>query len=171
MRRLRGAPQDSPPLAPARSDGGPVGAMTSPAPGEDIGASGRATPWALLRITAVLEGVTAVALLVFPALPIRLLLGHPPRTEMASLGARLAGAALLVLAIACWRFGGRRFTRRSSALVVAIGLYDVLAAGLLISLWAAFPPGGALLWPAAALHVALGFWSAATVFGRKPGGQ
>lgn len=58
-----------------------------------------------LSVTAVLEGATGLALLASPAVIVSLLLGTSFDAPAAQTIARLAGAALLVLGMACWLTG------------------------------------------------------------------
>jgi len=56
----------------------------------------------LLITTAILEAATGVGLLLAPALPVSLLLGATLEGSAASTVARVLGAALVALALACW---------------------------------------------------------------------
>ena len=56
----------------------------------------------LLTITAIIEAATGLGLLVAPAVLARLLLGGTLDTPAALTVARVAGAALLSLGVACW---------------------------------------------------------------------
>jgi len=99
--------------------------------------------WALL-LAAVGEAVTGVALLVVPLLVGRLLLGED-LAGVAVTVARVAGIALIGLAVACWP---------GKAL---IGMLTYSAA---VTLYLAFvglagAATGILLWPAVVLHAVL----------------
>src|SRR5262249_58657578 len=56
----------------------------------------------LLLATALVEVVTGLLLLVWPAVPIALLLGVDQASSEALIAARIAGAALLAIGVACW---------------------------------------------------------------------
>ena len=56
----------------------------------------------LLVVMALLETVTGVALTASPAPPVALLVGTSLDTTGGLLVARVAGAALLALGLACW---------------------------------------------------------------------
>ena len=56
----------------------------------------------LLKLTAILEVVTGLGLIALPSVVVRLLLGSPLDTSAAVMLARVAGAALLALGVACW---------------------------------------------------------------------
>jgi hypothetical protein len=55
----------------------------------------------LLKLTAILETATGLALTVVPSV-VRLLLGSELDTSAAVMLARVAGAALVALGVACW---------------------------------------------------------------------
>ena len=109
-------------------------------------------------VTALLEGATGLALLLAPARIAALLLGAPLEAPAAQVMGRLAGTALLTLAVACWlaRDDGR--SRAAWGLVAALLLYNIAAAALLAYAGAGLGLFSVLLWPAAALHGALGAW-------------
>ena len=56
----------------------------------------------ILIITALIEGVTGLALAIVPSLVVYILLGTSLTDISAILIARLAGAALFTIAIVCW---------------------------------------------------------------------
>ena len=100
----------------------------------------------VLIFAAVGEAVTGLALLVVPSLVGRLLLGEE-LTGVAIPVARVAGIALIALAVACWPgpapalFGMLSY----SAAVTLYLAYIGIAHGLT----------GVLLWPAVVLHAIL----------------
>jgi hypothetical protein len=112
----------------------------------------------LFIVTAVLEMGTGLLLLFIPAVPVALLLGVGEAAAEALLVARLAGAALLAIGVACWsaRKGGP--SAAQLGLLVGILIYDGAAAALLA--YAGLGPGmvGIALWPAVVIHAALAVW-------------
>ncbi len=99
--------------------------------------------WALV-LAAVGEAVTGVALLVVPSLVGQLLLGE----ELAGVAvpvARVAGIALIGLAVACWPGPPLLGMLAYSAAVTLYLAYVGLAGGV----------AGVLLWPAVVLHAIL----------------
>jgi CHASE2 domain-containing sensor protein len=109
-----------------------------------------------LTTTALFEGTTGLALAIMPSMVATLLLGTSLTDISAILIARLAGAALITIAIACWLF---RNNPQSGGLVKAMLVYNVLSIILLgYALFVAKIawPG---LWPAALMHVGLLVWS------------
>jgi hypothetical protein len=98
----------------------------------------------MLAIAAAGEAVTGVALVIVPSVVGRLLLGE----ELAGAAipvARVAGLALVALAIACWP-GPPLIGMLLYSAVVALYLAYIGLAGSLV---------GILLWPAVVVHVIL----------------
>ncbi len=103
----------------------------------------------LLILAAVLEAATGVALLIAPAVVARLLLG-PDLSAAGTAVGRVAGCALVALAIACWP------SREPSRLLIpaarAMLTYNALVACYLTFLGIGGQFVGVLLWPAVAIH-------------------
>jgi len=112
----------------------------------------------LLVITAILEAGTGLGLLVMPSMVAQVLLGGTLDTPAAATVARVAGAALLALGVACWlaRDDGR-------VLVVTILFYNVAAVAVLAHAALGLELSGIGLWPAIGLHTALAVWCAAAL--------
>ena len=112
----------------------------------------------LLVVTALLETITGIALMVSPALPVSLLIGAALDTAAGLVLARIAGAALLALGMACWlaRDDGRSGAARG--LVAAVLLYDAAAVAVLVYAGLGLRLSGIGLWPAVLLHLALAVW-------------
>jgi hypothetical protein len=98
----------------------------------------------VLIVAAVAEAATGLALLVVPSLVGQLLLGED-LTGVAIPVARVAGIALIALAVACWPGPPLVGMLIYSALVTLYLAYLGLAGGLT----------GIFLWPAVALHAIL----------------
>ena len=98
----------------------------------------------VLVIAAIAEAGTGLALLIMPAVVGRFLLGEA-LTGIAVPVARVAGMALIALAIACW----------PATPLVGMLTYSAAAALYLAYLGVAGGSSGLLLWPAVGLHVIL----------------
>jgi hypothetical protein len=102
----------------------------------------------LLAIAAVSEAATGIALLAYPPIVIRLLLG----AEVIGIGdvvSRFGGIGLIGLGVACWPNGS-----------VRQALHGMLTYGTLAALYLAYigvsgQGVGVLLWPAVVVHVIL----------------
>jgi len=112
----------------------------------------------LFVVTALLEAITGVALIVSPGPPVSLLVGAVLETPSGLIVARVAGAALLALGLACWlaRDDGR--SRAARGLVGAILLYDAVTAAVFVYAGLGLKLSAAGLWPAVVLHGALALW-------------
>lgn len=112
----------------------------------------------LLVITAALEAGTGIGLLAAPPVIARLLLGATLDAPAAVTVARVTGAALFALGVACWRArdDGR-------ALVVAMLFYNVAAVAVLAYAAVGLALSGIGLWPAIGLHTGLAIWCAGTL--------
>ncbi len=112
----------------------------------------------LLVVTALLEAVAGVALTVSPAPPLSLLLGATLETAGAFVVARVAGAALLALGLACWRARDAGREHGASGIVAAMLLYNVVVAAVLVHAGLGFRLSGIGLWPAVVLHLVMAAW-------------
>lgn len=113
----------------------------------------------LLIAKSAVEALAGLALALLPALVVPLLLGSSLVAPAGTVIARMAGAALLTMGIACWLARNDSQSRAAIGLIVALLLYD--AAVVVILLLARFAMGmlGIALWPAVVLHSGLGVWS------------
>lgn len=112
----------------------------------------------LFIATALMEAGTGVALLLSPSLVTGIILGISLDGPAAPVVARLAGAALLTIGVACWLARDDGPGRATRGLAAALLLYNVAAAAVLAH--AGLGPGltGIGLWPATALHAAMAAW-------------
>jgi hypothetical protein len=101
----------------------------------------------LLKLTAIIEAATGLALMVVPALVGRLLLGAE-LTGVAIPIARVTGIALIALGVACLP---------GSAALCGMLTYSLLATLFLLYLGIRGEWVGPLLWPAVGLHAVLTF--------------
>jgi len=112
----------------------------------------------LLTIMAIIESVAGLALLAAPSLVSTILLATPLETAPGLIVARLAGAALLTLGIACWL--ARPEESSTASLIAAMLFYNAAAAALLAYARLGYGLGSVILWPAVLLHAALAAWCA-----------
>jgi hypothetical protein len=102
----------------------------------------------VLSLAAIAEAATGAVLLAYPPIVARLLFG----AEIAGAGevlGRIAGVALIGLAVACWSNGSRR-----SALHGML-TYSTLAMLTLVYVGVRGDSVGVLLWPAVVAHAIL----------------
>jgi hypothetical protein len=105
----------------------------------------------LLKLTAIIEAATGLALIAAPTVIVRLLLAGEISGAGIPLG-RVAGFGLLSLGIACWP------ARTSPPFTLwAMLTYNILATLYLLGIGIGGAGIGPLLWPAVALHGALSF--------------
>ena len=112
----------------------------------------------LLIIAAVIEAVAGLALLLIPTVAVSALLGAPLDTATGLAAARIAGAALVALAIACWQARNGERGSPATGVVEAMSFYNFAAAMVLVYAGTRLDLRSALLWPAIVLHLGLGAW-------------
>jgi hypothetical protein len=109
--------------------------------------------WFLI-VTALGEGGTGLALVTAPVVVIRLLFGVTTVAAEAMVLGRIAGAALVAIALVCW--AARKLA--PSPVLAAVLVYDAAAAAVLGAAGADSGLVGIALWPAVAAHAGLGIW-------------
>jgi hypothetical protein len=112
----------------------------------------------LLVVTALAESGVGLTLLWSPPLVAGLLLGVSLDAPAAVIVARIAGAALLSLGIACWLARDDGPGRAVRGLVAAMLLYNCAAGAVLANAAVGVRLVGVLMWPAFALHAILALW-------------
>jgi hypothetical protein len=117
----------------------------------------------LLSITALIEGATGLALAIVPSLVVSILLGTSLTDPGAILIGRLAGAALITIAIACWLL---RNDTPSGVMVKVMLLYNIFSTTLLVYAALVERISGPGLWPAVLLHVGLLVWGLSSLRNR-----
>ena len=90
-----------------------------------------------------------------PNLPVSLLLGVTLDSPGALVIARVSGAAVLSLGIACWL---SRHEEKVRAIIIAMLLYNFAVAGVLAHASLGMDVCGIGLWPAVGLHFAMAIW-------------
>ena len=105
-----------------------------------------------IAVAAAVEVGTALVLLIRPALFVRLLFGAALSGAGQALG-RLAGIALIALALACWP--RKNAGSEANSALPALLVFSLLAALYLVYVGIRGEFVGVLLWPAAATHIVL----------------
>jgi hypothetical protein len=117
----------------------------------------------LLTVTAIIEAGAGLALLGVPSLTASLLLGTPLDSPAAVSLARVGGAAILALAIVCWRARRDARSLASQDLIVAMLFYNFAVAAVLALAGFVDELRGVLLWPALLFHLMMGAWCIASL--------
>lgn len=117
----------------------------------------------LLIVTAALEVGIGLALLVSPALAVSILIGVPFETTADSVVGRVAGAALLALAVAAWLARTDEHSHAATGLIVSLLIYNVAALVVLAYAGLGLRLVGIGLWPAVAVHGVMAVWCLASV--------
>ena len=110
----------------------------------------------LLSVTAIVEAGAGLTLLLLPIVATSALLGTPLDTPIGLVAARIAGAALVALAIACWQARNGERGKPATGVVEAMLFYNFVAAMVLVYAGIRLDLRSAMLWPAIVLHVGLG---------------
>jgi hypothetical protein len=122
---------------------------------------------ALLVVIALSEGATGLALLAAPSVVVVFLIGAGLEEPGAVVVARVAGAALLSLALACWLVRAAGASLAGRAVIAALLLYNVGVAAILIHAMLGSGLSGVGTWPAILLHTAVATWCVACLRGRR----
>ena len=112
----------------------------------------------LLMIAAVVEAGAGLTLLLMPGVATSVLLGTPLDTPAGLVAARIGGAGLSALAVACWQARNGERGSPASGVVQAMLFYNFAAALVLVYAGTRLDLRSALLWPAIVLHLGLGAW-------------
>jgi hypothetical protein len=121
---------------------------------------------ALLVITAVVEAGAGFAFLVIPMWAAELLFGEGLSSPAALAVARIAGSALLSLAVACWICCDVERVE-NPGIFAGLTVYNLGVPAVLVQGWWVKELNGVLLWPAVILHAALALWCIAALW-RRP---
>jgi hypothetical protein len=120
-------------------------------------------------VTAVIETGAGLALLCCPSATVALLVGGAPLEAPTTWTvARIGGAGLLSLGVACWLARGDSQSHAARGLVAAILLYDVAAVAILAFAGVGFGLHGAALWPAVVLHAVMTVWCVVCLRQKSP---
>jgi hypothetical protein len=112
----------------------------------------------LLILSAAFEAATGILLVIVPTILVSILFGSSLDTSAGSLVARVAGAALLSLAVACWLARNDEQSRAANGVICAMLLYNTSATVLMMYAATGLKLAGPGLWPTILLHVAMAIW-------------
>jgi hypothetical protein len=116
----------------------------------------------LLVATALVEGVTGMALVALPSSLATLLLGASLDAPAALTLARVAGVALVALALTCWLTRQDGPSHAARGLVAALALYHTGVAIVLAYAGIGLALSGLVLWPTVLFHAAMTVWCVRT---------
>jgi hypothetical protein len=117
----------------------------------------------LLVITVAIEAGTGIGLLVMPSVLARSLLGGTLDGPVALTVARVAGAGLLALGIACWLASQDTRSPAARGIVGAMAFYNIAAVAILAFAGIGYGLHGVALWPAVILHAVMTVWCIASL--------
>jgi hypothetical protein len=112
----------------------------------------------LLVVTALLEGVTGLTLVAFPSPIVTLLLGSSLDGPAPLTIARVAGVALVALALTCWLTRHDVQSRAARGLIAGMVLYHTGVALVLGYASIGLALSGLGLWPTVVVHAAMMVW-------------
>ena len=112
----------------------------------------------LLVLTAILEAVAGLTLLVAPATMAWVLLGGALETPESLVVARVAGAALCTLGIACSRAPPEPRNRAASGIVMAMLFYNLALVALMVHARLTLGLVGIGFWPVVVVHSTMAVW-------------
>lgn len=117
----------------------------------------------LCAISAMIEVGAGLALLFLPSAAAVLLLGAPLEAPAALTVARIGGAGLLTLGVACWLARNDADSLSARGLVTAMVIYNLGAVVILGAAGLRSQSVGIILWPAVALHAVMTGWCIASL--------
>jgi hypothetical protein len=123
---------------------------------------------ALLTTLAAIEFGAGLGMLAIPSFVGEVLLGSPFGTAIEPVIARVAGIALLALAVACWLLRNEGGSRAAKGMVGAMLLYNGGGTGILLYAGPGLGLYGTGFWPAVLAHAVMAVWCLLSLL-RKPG--
>lgn len=118
----------------------------------------------LLIVSAAIEIGAGLALSVWPSVPVSILLGSSLDSPAGLAVARIAGVALISLAIACWLARDDADSRAGKGLIAAMLVYNCGAVAVLAYAGAGQGRSTILLWIAVVVHVIMAAWCGACFY-------
>jgi hypothetical protein len=121
----------------------------------------------LLIVSAALEAGVGIGLLAVPSVVAQVLLGAKLDAPASMTVARVAGAGLLALGVACWLAASDTQSCAARGVASAMVIYNLGAALVLGAAGIGSQPAGVGLWPAVLLHTAMTVWCISSLL-RQP---
>ncbi|MDT3776792.1 hypothetical protein PJI16_04360 [Nitrospira sp. MA-1] len=112
----------------------------------------------LFIMTAILEAGTGLALVLAASTPAAILVGAPLDTYGGLIVARIAGAAIFSLGVACWFARDDGQSDAAIGLVSAMLVYNIAVVAVLVYAGMGLGLSKSGLWPAGLLHTVLAIW-------------
>jgi hypothetical protein len=122
----------------------------------------------LLIVSAAFEAGVGIGLLLVPSVVAQVLLGAPVDAPAAHAVARIAGTALIALALACWLAASDAQSCEARGVVSAMVIYNLGAALVLGASGITSHLAGVGLWPAVILHTAMTVWCVMNLLAKQP---
>jgi hypothetical protein len=120
---------------------------------------GGLSPWvSLFTVTAAIEVGAGAILVVSPSTFTSLVLGASLDSPASLSIARLCGAALIALGVACWSANREPNSRAARGLIAAMLFYNLAAVAVFAYAGLGHSLSGLSLWPSAALHIGMSIW-------------
>jgi hypothetical protein len=117
----------------------------------------------LLVVMGFVETATGLGLLASPPMIASVLLGASLESTVGLVVARVCGAALLSLGIACFLARNEADARAATGLVIAMVVYNTIATAILAYSVFGLRLMGIALWPAIVVHATLAIWCLAAL--------
>jgi len=112
----------------------------------------------LLIISAVFEAAVGASLLILPSFTASTLLGAALDTPAGLVTGRIAGAALIGLAVASWSARDGERLGPARGVIIAMLFYNFAAVAVLVWAGIRLELRSPMIWPTIVLHLALGGW-------------
>jgi hypothetical protein len=122
----------------------------------------------LLTTTAILEFGTGLGLVAIPSTLVMLLLGAQLDTAVGLVIARVAGIALLTIAVACWLARLDANSHIARGLTGAMVIYNAGAVAIFLYAGLALRLSGIGLCPVIVVHSAMTVWCITSLLSRRP---
>lgn len=110
---------------------------------------------AFLFLTAILEGITGIILMLIPQIIVPLLLSSPLEGTGGIISARIAGIAITSLALACWF---SKSNKNNSGVMKSLLFYNFAIIAIFLYTRVTYELTSQFLGLVVVAHIGLGFW-------------